>query len=266
MQNQVHEFDNGVKIFEHHLTDFQRARYQKRNVHEAEEEDIFLKVIKTIPADGCFLNIGAAVGYYSILAKKLSPALTIHAVEPLVTHRKFFEENVRLNGFNRKDFILHSEAISSLNGDDSLLDQDYGSVLMRENRGPKSLKSTVQAMWKALVHSANFNDMALKDKKKFNVRTITLDHLMKRIRKQVDLLLMDIQGLEVDVLKGGVCSLQSGKINTLIIGTHGREIHLECMATLKEYGLVVEYEEPNPKEQPDGIILASMQYQRLETR
>lgn len=91
------------------------------------------------------------------------------------------------------------------------------------------------------------------------VRTLCLDHLMRRVGQPADLLLMDVQGLEADVLKGGDHSLRSGKIKTVIIGTHGREIHLECLDILKARGFTIELDLPDPTEQPDGILVASLE-------
>ena len=89
MARAIHTFDNGVRVYEDQLLEEQRARYRKRNVHEAEEEEIFVDLIRRLPPDGCFVDVGAAIGYYLILARKLSPRLTIHGVEPLERHRAF---------------------------------------------------------------------------------------------------------------------------------------------------------------------------------
>ena len=93
MPRQVHVFDNGVKIYDDHLIPPKRARYRQRNVHEADEEDIFVTLIRALPADGCFVNVGAAIGYYAVLARRLAPGLTIYLVEPLWRHRKFLAED-----------------------------------------------------------------------------------------------------------------------------------------------------------------------------
>ena len=51
MARAIHTFDNGVRVFEDQLWEGQRARYQKRNVHEAEEEDIFVDLIRRTAAE-----------------------------------------------------------------------------------------------------------------------------------------------------------------------------------------------------------------------
>ena len=94
MDRAIHTFDNGVRVYDDHLLDEQRERYRRHNVHEAEEENIFVNLIQRIPVDGCFVDVGAAIGYYLILARKLAPGVTIHAVEPLARHRAFLRENL----------------------------------------------------------------------------------------------------------------------------------------------------------------------------
>ncbi len=80
MAEKIHVFENGVKVYDRHLTKLQRERYRKCNVHEADEEHRFKKIISAVPTDGCFVNVGCAIGYYVVLARKLSPGLTIHSV------------------------------------------------------------------------------------------------------------------------------------------------------------------------------------------
>ena len=72
---------------------------------------------------------------------------------------------------------------------------------------------------------------------------------------------MDVQGLEVEVLKGGVESLKAGAVKTFLIGTHGQArgltLHEECRALLCASGYAIEIDQPDTKEQPDGILVAS---------
>lgn len=116
MMEKIHTFDNGVSVYDAHLMPAQRERYKIKNVHEADEEDFFIKIMSAIPDAGCFVNIGTAVGYYALLAKKCSPALQIHAVEPLRYFRHCFQENIRLNNFADEDFIVHPVAVGAENG------------------------------------------------------------------------------------------------------------------------------------------------------
>lgn len=68
---EAHLFDNGVKIFKSHLLPVQLERYAIRNVHEAEEEDIFVDMIKNMPMQGVYVNIGSAVALLRITGQKV---------------------------------------------------------------------------------------------------------------------------------------------------------------------------------------------------
>ncbi len=71
---------------------------------------------------------------------------------------------------------------------------------------------------------------------------------------------MDVQGLEVEVLKGASESIKAGSIRTFLIGTHGRMIgltlHRECRDLLQAAGYTIEIDQSDTKEQPDGILVA----------
>ena len=247
MERAVHTFDNGVQVYEDQLLDEQRKRYQKRNVHEAEEEEIFVELIRRLPLEGCYIDVGAAIGYYLILARKLAPRLTIHGVEPLERHRRLLAENVALNGLTNADFVIHSEGLSSSDGPAIFDDRGYSSRL-----APDSFS----AQWKRLLEK-----LGLRPRRDhlLTIPTITLDTLVRRIGRRVDLLQMDVQGLEVGVLKGARDSLRRGTVAAFLIGTHGRarglRLHEECREILQANGYEIEVDLPDTKEQPDGILV-----------
>lgn len=272
MSRQVHVFDNGVRVFDDQLVPGQKDRYAKRNVHEAEEEDLFIEIIRSIPPDGCFVDVGSAIGYYVLLAKKLAPDLVVHAIEPLERYRLFFLENLDLNRLTPGDFSVHKEGISSSEGDQQFIDNGYGSSLygFRSRNVLESVKSLIKRTIKLILTTTGIRrfDLAPKgiaDNQMITVQTITLDHLMGIVGRRVDLLQMDVQGAEADILRSSLSTLQSGNIKTFLVGTHGRAVHQECKGILQEYGYKIEYDEPNPKEQPDGIIVASKGTWRLKT-
>jgi FkbM family methyltransferase len=254
MERKTHRFDNAVSVYDDHLIAEQRARYAKRNVHEAEEEEIFVDLIGAIGPGGCFVDIGAAIGYYVILARKLSPSLEIHAVEPLERHRAFLLENLTLNAIEGNEITVHPEGIASAEGSASLLNRGYGS---RIPRAADEAKPSLSTRWKALLVRVGLRDPNRKPPKVLAIQTITLDTLLQRIGRPVDLLQMDVQGLEADVLNGGIESLRAGRIRTFLIGTHGREIHQRCMSVLREHGYEVTIDKFETVAQPDGILVAT---------
>lgn len=255
IHRKIHEFSNGVKVYDDHLIPVQRERYKRLNVHEAEEEEIFIELIQAIPPEGCFVNIGAAIGYYSILAKLLIPTLTIYAIEPLQRHRKFFYENVILNGFSPADFIVYEEGIASSDGIAMFVDKNYGSKVISANKQNDRLSSSIKSFLKTILAQSGIRKRG-NASEPVPIRTITLDSLMSIISRSVDLVQMDVQGLEAEVLQGASHSLRTGKIRGFLIGTHGRKSHQKCADILEKYNYVIEFADDDPKEQPDGIIVA----------
>lgn len=253
MQRKIHIFDNGVRVYDDHLMQKQRERYKYRNVHEAEEEDIFVNLIKKIPNDGCFVNIGSAIGYYLILAKKISPHLQVHAVEPLEKHIKCFRENLALNDLNEDEFELHKEAVSSTNGMVKFIDLGYGSSVYIEK---KNLKSRIKGIIKKIINNEDKNEKSENNINLYTVKTISLNRLVRNIGSKVDLLQMDVQGHEVSILKAASSTLRKNLVNNFIIGTHSKFLHEECIAIFKYHNYVIDFENQDTQHQPDGIIVA----------
>jgi hypothetical protein len=69
---------------------------------------------------------------------------------------------------------------------------------------------------------------------------------------------MDIQGIELPVLMKAKKLLFSGKIRYALNGSHDDEIHYRVRQLLEQCGLNIIYDDPAPKLQPDGILLAAI--------
>jgi len=266
MTKKIHKFDNGVCVYDDQLMPAQRQRYRIKNVHEADEEDLFIKIISSIPDDGYFVNIGTAIGYYAILAKKLSPQLHVHAVEPLESFRSCFLDNIKLNNLSIQDFVIHPIAVGATDGRVNFLEKGYESQLLVSNARQGMLSQTsmkIKNLIKAGLGSLGVKRYAAGLGRKSEVDTVTLDTLVRRVGQQVDVMSMDVQGLEVDILMGGSSVLEQADVKTFIIGTHGNKIHQRCIKILSEMNYMIEYDEPDTAHQPDGIIIASKGVQRL---
>lgn len=258
MSESVHVFENGVMVFDHHITMKQRERYKERNVHEAEEEDIFLEILQNIPAQGCFVSIGSAIGYYVILAKKILPNLNIHAYEPLVRHNKYLIANLILNGLDPHQINVYMEGVSPLAGEAWLVDQGYGSRLFGQFSNGQSLRKKIKPALHVLLGKIR-NKRAIKTK----IQTIPMRKLLARTGEDIDLIQMDVQGLEVEILRSCTEELRSGRIRTFLVGTHGKDIHQGCLAIFRDNQYEIEYQLADPALQPDGIIVASKGVRRL---
>lgn len=235
----VHVFDNGIKVFKRHLIPLQIERYKKNNLHEPEEEEWFSKIILKLKhiKDPFFVDIGAAIGYYSILMRKNLPSCRILCYEPLELHRKYFFENWELNKLKKINVEVINKAIYSKKATLLFKHQLFGSHIVERK---KKIFSGL--------------------KEKFNTEKIqaeTLDSELLHNPISISLLKIDVQGAEVDVLKGATSLLLEKKIKCLIIGTHSATIHKDCLAILRENNYSIPFEEIDTQMQPDGIIIAT---------
>ncbi|MEI2418821.1 FkbM family methyltransferase, partial [Arthrospira platensis SPKY2] len=239
----IHTFDNGIKLYKTHLIEAQKERYQTVNLHEPEEEKWFSEILKTYASkdDSIFLDVGAAVGYYCILAKQISPNIIIHAFEPLTTHQNRLFENLHLNGINDQEITLHKQAVAATIGECLFHQRKFSSRLVKPETTPNKTYQSVL------------------------VETITLDNFCLNIEQDITLVKVDVQGGEIEVLQGADQASSSGKIKNWIIGTHGKDIHRRCLNLLKSYGYTIIYEAQNVLNQPDGIVVASRSSFSLST-
>lgn len=104
---ETYKFGNGVVLRRREMLDLQVQRYTEPgnpNLHEPVEEEWLLKVLNSYDrTDPVFLDVGAAVGYYSILVKKKWPEATVIAVEPLPEHIEALHCNASLNSLQSQD-------------------------------------------------------------------------------------------------------------------------------------------------------------------
>jgi len=248
----IHIFDNGVKVYDDHLLQIQRQRYINHNVHEADEEALFNSIISSLPFNAVYVNVGTAIGYYPILAKKKRCDLKINCFEPLPIHIKYFKENINLNNLSIHDFKLYEIAVSSFTGQSSFKDESYASGITHEKHIMSDvaikIKNVIRRIFKRKIQISKFQ----------KVKTIKLSQIFSLIQCfHIDFLQMDIQGHEEQVLEAYLqdSSKSLGQVSKILIGTHSEQIHNRCKAFLVSLGYSVEKDEPQSLNQPDGILL-----------
>lgn len=247
----VHQFDNGIKVYDRHLGEIQRQRYQQKNVHEEAEEEVFIHTIRALPDNAVYVNLGTAFGYYALLAKKIRNDLVIHCFEPLAVHIRFFKENIQLNGFHLQDFIIHELAISGSAGRSAMVENAYGSYLT-DDCPALSLKRRVTNWMKTAVGKTADGPI--------QVRTMALPQIHAVTGcNTIHLIHMDIQGYEEPALRAYFSSPPPSQcsIESFLIGTHGKLVHDNCCQILSAANFSILHNEQAPPNQPDGILLAS---------
>jgi FkbM family methyltransferase len=252
--SEIHIFNNGLRVYRKHLIPAQLKRYQVENIHEPEEEEYFIRLLESLPDNGVFFDVGAAIGYYCLLAKKLKPQLRVHAFEPLPLHQKYFAANLQLNGLSAADVVLHKEALAAHDGRSAIRAHHFGSSLIRQK--PVSPKKP-QITWMVRLFGRKMDSTPAEGP--ITVPTATVDGVLQRLGCSVDLAKVDVQGFECEVLEGASASMTDGRIHNWLIGTHSQYLHEQCLDLLKYKKYRVIYEEQQPKEQPDGIVIASRQ-------
>jgi len=150
------------------------ARNLIAGIYEKELTSVFTKLIKK---GMNIVDIGAHIGYYTLLASRLvGPNGKVFAFEPDPVNLIYLKTNISIN--NCSNVIITSKAVFRKNGEAYLLIQPD--------------------------HSTNYLSRFPKDKEgAFKVPTVTLDVFFGMLGwPRVDLIKADVEGSEVAVLEG----------------------------------------------------------------
>jgi len=224
-------FDNGVGIAAAHLHRSQIKRYAHgMRLHEPFEELWFELLLFEASAGDQFLNIGAAAGYYSLLALRQRPRLRVVAVNPHPTFRAMLRANAALAGINVTDATSLGEATKPAPG--GILQLPYAV----ENAS--STRMLLGDGWGDGLHAtlspkrlASGSGRGGKPRNPAHVRTARMEDLVRTVCQlgpkgspcSILLANWDIQGHEETVFadEGTQRVLASHCIKRVIVGSHG---------------------------------------------
>lgn len=160
------------------------------------------------------IDIGANIGLYSLLAAKSNRNCKVFSFEPNPDTYKRFEYNIRLN--NIENIYPYKLAVSDFNG------LSYF----------KKSKNT----WVSKITDS-------KDMETIEVDTITLDEIIKDNSIEIiDLLKIDVEGSELNVIKGSTNTIKI--VKKIILEYHSKELQKNCLDILDENGFRIVYEKP----------------------
>ena len=136
-------------------------------------------------------DIGASTGTWTLLAKAICPRATIDAFEPLEQHQREFRSNVGgIDGISLHPFALGARA----------------SVR------PMRVTNLPDASSVLPIADASRAHFGLSEEKAVNVRICALDtYRVQHGLPFPDLLKLDVQGYELEVLKGATATLPAAK-------------------------------------------------------
>jgi FkbM family methyltransferase len=139
---------------------------------------IFIALIKKM---NCFFDVGASIGYYSLLAAMENPNMKIISFEPATGPQFFFKSNIQLNHFS--NINLEPVALSHQNGVIDFYEvKNKKFTYLKYNLGGGGNAGSETSM-----------DTFIKT----TVPTITLDdYVMTNNIESIDLIKMDTEGTE----------------------------------------------------------------------
>jgi FkbM family methyltransferase len=150
--------------------------------YEGYEVGVTRLLRRLLPSRRCVLDVGANVGYYTVLAAALAPAAEVHAFEPWPLLFARLERNVRMNGFAH--VRLNNTAAADRNGSATL-------YLPAASPGDPHLSNA------SLLPGFTTQDATLP------VTATRLDtYCSGRAARPVDLIKIDAEGAELSVLRG----------------------------------------------------------------
>jgi FkbM family methyltransferase len=147
-----------------------------------------------------FLDVGAHIGYFSMLAARLvGNQGRIFSFEPMEANRKFFESNVSLNGFDNVTLVPHG--VGNQTGQARFF-------VNRDNDGG-------HALWDVGEHPFNVRSKA--DPCPVTIPITTLDAFFASSDlSRLKAIKIDTEGNEFNVLKGAEKILQTHRIRCIV--------------------------------------------------
>lgn len=205
--------DIGTISFKTNQTSFLTRELFWKGAINFEYTSIFIKLIEKV---GVFFDIGANIGYYSIVGASCNPELRVVAFEPSEGPMVYASENVKLNHLE-KNITIEPVALANTNGKIDFYN-------LRNKKFPSIYNL-----------SGEHNTGAKKDRdaKKVSVNATRLDNYVTQHKiSTIDLIKIDTEGSEHLILKGAEQVLQKYR-PIVICETLFNEIETELESIFK---------------------------------
>tara|TARA_B100000963_G_scaffold360457_1_gene391412 strand:- start:2132 stop:2959 length:828 start_codon:yes stop_codon:yes gene_type:complete len=189
------------------------AFIEKKLINNGIHSKNILDIISThIEPNSLLIDIGANIGTISLPIAKLyrSKNVIVHSFEASSTIFEDLNKNIKLN--NLENIHSYNFAVTSFNGKVDFYEVD-------ENSDNKGLSSTLE------------NADILNPIKK-EVSAIKIDNFVEQFSERVSVIKMDIQGSELDALKGSISLIQRDR--PVIIFEHEDRYHKDPETIKKE--------------------------------
>ena len=174
-----------------------------RGCHEPATEQLFAD---KLTSDACFVDIGANIGYFSLLAAALKPKARIFAFEPMPHNTNTFRRNIKLNGFS--NITVVEKAVGEVSGaawieaPDPIRESGWNTIWTTKPTASEQ-KSGLEI-----------------------VQIVKLDDFLDAAKAPaVDFIKIDVEGAELAVLKGATQTLTAPGRRQLIV-----ELNEACLS------------------------------------
>jgi FkbM family methyltransferase len=159
--------------------------------YEQSTSETFLKYLKP---DSCIIDIGANIGYYSLLAASQCPRGKVFSFEPDKNNFQLLKTSIAYNGFEE---IIQAYNFAVSNANKTIIISDLGNT---SNSGAR-VTADNEDFLKSLTSApdANFK----------NIKAVQLDTFLTEIR--VDIVKIDIEGHEPFAIRGMLNILRRDK-------------------------------------------------------
>jgi FkbM family methyltransferase len=186
-------FDNDIRIITS-LSDHIESQVFWQGFQEADEGAI--KILKNrLPVDGIFIDVGANIGTFTLVAAHQASRGQVHAFEPSAHHFARLARNVKLNHFS--NVVLNRKG---------LYDQQGEAVLFLPSRTGEMNNSGAASLYPGNEAKQVSEAISL-------VRLD--DYIRDKNIERVDIIKIDIEGAEVKALIGAKSSLM--RLRPLVI-------------------------------------------------
>ena len=183
------------------------------NMIEPEQTSAF---VNTLKGGQVFFDIGANVGYYTILGARLvGPRGRVLAFEPSPRNLSYLYRHTVLNR--------------------------SGNVTIVPAACSDTMSLAVFSSGKNFAegHLADARDKNGVHDRRFLVPTITIDEVVRKLRISPDVIKIDVEGAELSVLKGAEGTLRTAK-SLIFLSTHSVALRQTCLDYLATLGYAFE--------------------------
>jgi len=188
------------------------------------------EISREVKPSGVFWDVGANVGFYSLLASKLVVSGKVFAFEPAPRNLLYLKKHLTLNRVTNVEVL--AVAVSDRNGFSSFEIEETGFMGHLSGEG------------------------------KITVPVVTLDFLVEEGKVlPPDYVKMDIEGAELLALRGAARTFQRFH-PVLFLATHSKELERECRHLLESWGYEWRSMVDKPESDP-GEFLARSPSQRI---